>query len=259
MTRETDARMVVDQLLKDAGWDIFDKSQVSTEEPAADGRADYLLKNSLTRPLCVVETKRFGKDPYGAKGQTLPCAQGLGAPFIILSNGNEHYFWDYGDGDARPVMGFPSQSDLETRANRSALYIFGLLGKRHHGFHLHPVYTARCMRAGIVPSWPTPTQREQAHDRASSRADTIRYKLDWESGILNGDGNKRKGMHWETCWRLKARHDAYVMQSLAGDAAKFRGLLDFRFKRCLGASDLSCCRLGLTTVDLVVLSHASTG
>lgn len=117
MSRETDARMVVDQLLKDAGWDIFDKSQVSTEEPAADGRADYLLKNSLTRPLCVIETKRFGKDPYGAKEQTLPYAQGLGAPFIILSNGNEHYFWDYVDGDARPIMGLPSQSDLEVRAN----------------------------------------------------------------------------------------------------------------------------------------------
>ena len=25
MARETDARMVIDQLLKDAGWDIFDK------------------------------------------------------------------------------------------------------------------------------------------------------------------------------------------------------------------------------------------
>lgn len=117
MNRETDARMVVDQLLKDAGWDIFDKSQVSTEEPAADGRADYLLKNALTRPLCVIETKRFGKDPYGAKEQTLAYARGLGAPFIILSNGNEHYFWDYGDGDARPIMGLPSRADLETRAN----------------------------------------------------------------------------------------------------------------------------------------------
>jgi len=117
MTRETDARMVVDQLLKDAGWDIFDKSQVSTEEPTADGRADYLLKSSLTRPLCVIETKRFGKDPYGAKDQTLPYAKGLGAPFIILSNGQEHYFWDYGDGDARPIMGMPSRADLEIRAN----------------------------------------------------------------------------------------------------------------------------------------------
>lgn len=116
-SRETDARMVVDQLLQDAGWNIFDKSQVSTEEPTADGRADYLLKSTLTRPLAVVEAKRFSKDPYGAKAQTLPYAQNLGAPFIILTNGREHYFWDYGEGDARPILGFPSRTDLETRAN----------------------------------------------------------------------------------------------------------------------------------------------
>ncbi len=41
--------------------------QVSTEEAAADGRADYLLKNSRTRPLGIVETKRFSIDPYSAK------------------------------------------------------------------------------------------------------------------------------------------------------------------------------------------------
>lgn len=25
----------------------------------------------------------------------------MGAPFVILSNGQEHYFWDYADGDTR--------------------------------------------------------------------------------------------------------------------------------------------------------------
>jgi predicted type IV restriction endonuclease len=44
-------------ILKDAGWDIFDRSQVFTDEPAADGRADYPLKSALTRPLCVIETE----------------------------------------------------------------------------------------------------------------------------------------------------------------------------------------------------------
>ncbi len=45
MPTEADARIVVDRLLRQAGWDIEDKSQVSTEEAAADGRADYLLRN----------------------------------------------------------------------------------------------------------------------------------------------------------------------------------------------------------------------
>lgn len=117
MPSEADARIVVDRLLREADWDVENKSVVSTEEPAADGRADYLLKNSRTRPLCVVETKRFSIDPYSAKAQTKEYAVSLGAPFIILSNGREHYFWDYENGDARPIIGFPTQADLEGRAN----------------------------------------------------------------------------------------------------------------------------------------------
>lgn len=117
MPTEADARIVVDRLLREADWDIEKKSVVSTEEATADGRADYLLKNSRTRPLCVVETKRFSIDPYSAKTQTKDYAISLAAPFIILSNGREHYFWDYENGDARPIIGFPTQADLESRAN----------------------------------------------------------------------------------------------------------------------------------------------
>ena len=117
MTTEADARMIIDQLLGDAGWIITNKAQVSTEEPAADGRADYLLKDTRTRPLAVIEAKRFSIDPYTAKARARAYAESLRAPFVILSNGREHYFWDYVDGDARPVMGLPTQIDLERRAN----------------------------------------------------------------------------------------------------------------------------------------------
>jgi len=117
MATEADARIIVDQLLKEAGWDITDKSQVATEEPTADGRADYLLKNTRTQPLAVIEAKRFFVDPYSAKAQAKSYALALSAPFIILSNGQEHYFWDYADGDARPVLGIPTLADLERRAN----------------------------------------------------------------------------------------------------------------------------------------------
>ena len=117
MSTEADARMVIDQLLKDAGWEITNKAQVSTEEPSIDGRADYLLKNTRTQPLAIIEAKQFSVDPYSAKRQALAYAQSLSAPFVILSNGHEHYFWDYADGDARPILGLPSQADLERRAN----------------------------------------------------------------------------------------------------------------------------------------------
>jgi len=117
MPTEADTRIIIDRLLREAHWNVENKSVVSTEEPAADGRADYLLKNSRTQPLAVVETKRFSTDPYSAKEQTKAYAISLAAPFIFLSNGREHYFWDYENGDARPILGFPTQADLEGRAN----------------------------------------------------------------------------------------------------------------------------------------------
>lgn len=117
MATEADARMVIDQLLKEAGWEITNKAQVSAEEASVEGRADYLLKDSRSRPLAVLEAKRFTADPYSAKEQARRYAESLSAPFVILSNGEDHYFWDYMEGDARPMMGMPSQADLERRFN----------------------------------------------------------------------------------------------------------------------------------------------
>jgi hypothetical protein len=64
------------------------------------------------------------------------------------------------------------------------------------------------------------SQRERADDRATRRADRLRDKLQWEPGILNGDGNKPKGMHWRTYERLVDQHDAHVEASLAGMAMR---------------------------------------
>lgn len=67
-----------------------------------------------------------------------------------------------------------------------------------------------------------PSQREAAYDRAARRADKIRDRLGWEPGILNGNGWKPKGMRWRTFERLEAKHDAFVAESLAGIARRFR-------------------------------------
>lgn len=159
MPSESDARIIVDRLLRESGWDIEDKSQVSTEEASADGRADYLLKNQRTQPLAVIETKRFAIDPYSAKDQARAYAVSLGAPFVILSNGREHYFWEYDTGDARPIIGFPSRADLERRANlrqhragslQTALHAIPLPSQfRFKGEEVEArPYQLRCLQAG---------------------------------------------------------------------------------------------------------------
>lgn len=111
--RESDTRMVIDRKLREAGWNIEDKNQVSTEEPSKKGRADYLLKDRRGRPLAVIEAKRFATDPEIGKQQALEYAESFGADFIFLSNGEDIYFWDYKNRPEQKVMTFFSQRDLE--------------------------------------------------------------------------------------------------------------------------------------------------
>ncbi|NLN92098.1 MAG: DEAD/DEAH box helicase family protein [Candidatus Hydrogenedens sp.] len=150
---EADARIVIDDLLRQAGWDPADKSQVRTEVPLRDsipvlaeaaplfetagrsqanegeeaslGRADYVLSDQRGRPLAVIEAKRTAIEPYTAKQQALPYAKKIGAPFIFLTNGELIYFWDYSNDDARIVNSFFSRRDLERliemRSMRKAL------------------------------------------------------------------------------------------------------------------------------------------
>jgi type I restriction enzyme R subunit len=99
-----------------------------TDEPATSsalGKADFILYSIDGRPLAIIEAKRAAIDPYRAKQQALAYARAVGAPFIFLSNGEVIYFWDYLEGDARPVASFFSQRDLERivhqRKNRKDL------------------------------------------------------------------------------------------------------------------------------------------
>jgi hypothetical protein len=58
-------------------------------------------------------------------------------------------------------------------------------------------------------------QRERDDDRAARRADKIRSRLGWPPGILNGGGDKPKGMHWRTYWRLQEQYWAQASKVLA--------------------------------------------
>jgi type I restriction enzyme, R subunit len=156
-TTEADARILVDDLLREALWNPTDKSEVLTEvyiqqakaiagvqqafeDPIPEyiskgqseqysktisGRADYVLRDCKGRALAVVEAKKNAINPYVAKHQALPYAKELGAPFIFLTNGELIYFWDYLNDDARIVDSFFSRRDMErlveSRNNRKPL------------------------------------------------------------------------------------------------------------------------------------------
>lgn len=180
---EADARINIDQLLRDAGWDPTDKRQVATEVPIQIDsfigeissantsiitdtptsyveaissplkKADYVLYSSDGRPLAVIEAKRDGIDPYRAKSQALRYARAIGAPFVFLSNGDVIYFWDCEEADARPVASFFSRRDLERlvhqRKNRMDLSLIPIIEDYISGGEVRFVrpYQGDCMSA----------------------------------------------------------------------------------------------------------------
>ncbi len=59
-----------------------------------------------------------------------------------------------------------------------------------------------------------PCQRESVSDLVIRRANKIRKRLGWEEGILNQPGEKPKGMHWQTFWKLERQHNVFLKKSL---------------------------------------------
>lgn len=113
---EAFSRILIDKALEASGWNLLDSQQVQFELNTGSGRADYLLKDKRGAVLCVLEAKREDIDPYDAKEQARGYAENLTAPFIILSNGREHWFWNYERADQRDayrIERLPSREDLE--------------------------------------------------------------------------------------------------------------------------------------------------
>src|ERR1700730_14106323 len=71
------------------------------------------------------------------------------------------------------------------------------------------------------------SSREDAGGRATRRADRLRARLEWEPGILNGEGCKPKWMRWRTFDRLAMKHDALVGRSMQAMMLKLGGFRGF--------------------------------
>src|SRR5436853_196929 len=113
---EAFSRILIDKALEYSGWDLLNLQQVAFELNTSNGRADYLLKDRHGRVLCVLEAKREDLDPYDAKEQARGYAENLKAPFVVLSNGREHWFWNFQRADQRDayrIERLPSQDDLQ--------------------------------------------------------------------------------------------------------------------------------------------------
>ena len=130
--REAKARLKVNKLLEKAGWRFFDdkkgQANIQLEQnvkisqkdidslgddfETTDGYIDFLLLDDNGFPFVVLEAKKEDKEPLDGKEQARRYAQNINARFVILSNGNLHYFWDLERGDPDVITEFPTQESL---------------------------------------------------------------------------------------------------------------------------------------------------
>jgi len=131
----TTRQEIIDKRLANAGWDVKNPSQVTSEldiwvglpegvkEPEHEYQghqfADYALLGENGYPLAVVEAKKTSKDARVGQEQALQYAKniqknsGKDIPFVFYTNGYDIYFWDTEKFPPRKVYGFPTKKDLE--------------------------------------------------------------------------------------------------------------------------------------------------
>jgi type I restriction enzyme R subunit len=62
--------------------------------------------------LIVLEAKSEDKNPLVGKEQACKYARSQNCRFVILSNGNLHYFWDLERGNPHVITSFPSPDSV---------------------------------------------------------------------------------------------------------------------------------------------------
>lgn len=131
--KEATARIKINKLLEAAGWRFFaegDKPANICLEPGVQiksldldefgdnfekiskGFIDFLLLNEKGFPLIVLEAKAESKSPLVGKEQARKYAQSQNCRFVILSNGNLHYFWDLKRGNPEIITTFPTPNSV---------------------------------------------------------------------------------------------------------------------------------------------------
>ncbi len=130
---EATARIKINKLLEAAGWRFFgdgdspaniclepnvtirtsDLDALGNDfEKTSKGYIDFLLLDTKGFPYIVLEAKSEDKNPLVGKEQARKYARSQNCRFVILSNGNLHYFWDLERGNPYVITSFPTPESV---------------------------------------------------------------------------------------------------------------------------------------------------
>ena len=132
--KEASARIKINKLLESASWRFFPdangpatiqlESNVTIKsqdlaalgdnfEKTSKGFIDFLLLNEKGFPFIALEAKAEDKNPLVGKEQARKYARSQNCRFVILSNGNLHYFWDLERGNPYIITAFPRPDSVQ--------------------------------------------------------------------------------------------------------------------------------------------------
>ncbi len=131
--KEATSRIKINKLLEAAGWRFFPEGKAPANiqlepsvtlkttdldalgndfEKTSKGYIDFLLLDSKGFPFIVLEAKAEDKNPMVGKEQARKYARSQNCRFVILSNGNLHYFWDLDRGNPYLITSFPTPDSV---------------------------------------------------------------------------------------------------------------------------------------------------
>src|SRR5450759_4517558 len=131
--KEATARIKINKLLEAAGWRFFAEGSAPANirlepsvtikssdlealgenfEKTGKGFIDFLLLDTKSFPLIVLEAESEDKNPLVGKEQARKYAKSQNCRFVILSNGNLHYFWDLERGNPYVITSFPTPDSV---------------------------------------------------------------------------------------------------------------------------------------------------
>ena len=131
--KEATARIKINKLLEAAGWRFFPEGSAPANirlepsvtikssdlealgenfEKTSKGFIDFLLLDTKSFPLIVLEAKSEDKNPLVGKEQARKYAKSQNCRFVILSNGNLHYFWDLERGNPYIITTYPTPDSV---------------------------------------------------------------------------------------------------------------------------------------------------
>ena len=131
--KEATARIKINKLLEAAGWRFFPEGNAPANiclepsititssdldalgdnfEKISKGFIDFLLLDTKGFPLIVLEAKSEDKSPLVGKEQARKYARSQNCRFVILSNGNLHYFWDLERGNPYVITSLPTPDSV---------------------------------------------------------------------------------------------------------------------------------------------------